>query len=137
MVYEGRTCRYQVSWAEGDQAGWLMTMVGVVLVVAFSILAKCCRRFFRFMKQKLIKSVPLADITLSIHLRDQYLAAVLVQDPASFDRIGSGEIVSRANRDVDSIRTGLGERLGYHIWSFAMITTVCCPFTNSSPSLID
>jgi hypothetical protein len=60
-------------------------------------------------------------------LREQYLSAIVVQDQAFFDRIGPGEIVTRASKDIDSVRTGLGERLGYLIWSFSSIVAVSLP----------
>lgn len=66
----------------------------------------------------------MAGAKLSNLLREQYLAAIVVQDQAFFDRIGPGEIVSRASKDINTIRTGLGERLGYLIWSFAIIIGV-------------
>lgn len=72
----------------------------------------------------LINTVNLAGINSANYLREQYLAAVLVQDQAFFDRVGPGEIITRANKDIDSIRTGLGERLGYLIWSASTIITV-------------
>lgn len=67
----------------------------------------------------------MAGAKLSNLLREQYLAAIVVQDQAFFDRIGPGEIVSRASKDINLIRTGLGERLGYLIWSLAIIIAVC------------
>ena len=82
------------------------------------------------------------------HLREQYLAAVLVQDQAFFDRVGPGEVVLRASRDVEMIRTGLGERLGYLIWSLSTMTavsliigkstvkTICLSSTDSLPSAL-
>ncbi|WWD00806.1 hypothetical protein V866_007743 [Kwoniella sp. B9012] len=90
----------------GDQSGWIMTIIGIVTVLCFAI--------FRF-------SFSLAGIKLSNALRQQYLSAVLIQDQAFFDRIGPGEIVARSSKDVDAIRTGLGERLGYLIWSLSCI----------------
>lgn len=68
--------------------------------------------------------VSLAGIQMSNRLREQYLAAILVQDQAFFDRIGPGEIVTRASKDVDSVRVGLGERLGYLIWSTSTMIAV-------------
>lgn len=49
---------------------------------------------------------------------------MLSQDQAFFDRIGSGEIVTKVSRDMDTVRTGFGDRLGYLIWCFAAIITV-------------
>jgi len=67
-------------------------------------------------------------------LREQYLSSIVVQDQAFFDRIGPGEIVTRASKDIDSVRTGLGERLGYLIWSFSSIVAVSTSTVISGPS---
>jgi len=48
----------------------------------------------------------------------------MVQDQAFFDRVGAGEVVSRSSKDIDSIRIGLGERVGYLIWSLSTIIAV-------------
>lgn len=66
----------------------------------------------------------MAGAKLGDLLREQYLAAILVQDQAFFDRIGPGEIVTRAGKDINLIRTGLGEKLGYLTWSLAIILAV-------------
>jgi hypothetical protein len=66
-------------------------------------------------------------------LREQYLSSIVVQDQAFFDRIGPGEIVTRASKDIDSVRTGLGERLGYLIWSFSSIVAVSTSTVISGP----
>jgi hypothetical protein len=67
-------------------------------------------------------------------LREQYLSSIVVQDQAFFDRIGPGEIVTRASKDIDSVRTGLGERLGYLIWSFSSIVAVSTLFVIFGPN---
>ena len=67
-------------------------------------------------------------------LREQYLSSIVVQDQAFFDRIGPGEIVTRASKDIDSVRTGLGERLGYLIWSFSSIVAVSTYTIITEPS---
>lgn len=66
----------------------------------------------------------MAGAKLSNLLREQYLACIIVQDQAFFDRIGPGEIVTRAGKDINLIRTGLGEKLGYLVWSLAIIIGV-------------
>jgi len=70
---------------------------------------------------------------MSNMLREQYLSSIVVQDQAFFDRIGPGEIVTRASKDIDSVRTGLGERLGYLVWSFSSIVAVSVPLTAHRP----
>ncbi|WWC59907.1 uncharacterized protein I303_102469 [Kwoniella dejecticola CBS 10117] len=94
--------------ASANQTGWIMTVVGVVTAACFAIFTYC---------------FSLAGVRLSNSLREQYLAAIIVQDQAFFDRIGPGEVVTRSSKDIDSIRTGLGERLGYLIWSISTILT--------------
>lgn len=49
---------------------------------------------------------------------------MLSQDQAFFDRVGSGEIVTKVSRDIDLVRTGMGDRLGYLIWGIAANTSV-------------
>lgn len=66
----------------------------------------------------------MAGAKLGDQLREHYLAAILVQDQAFFDRIGPGEIVTRAGKDINLIRVGLGEKLGYLTWSLAIILAV-------------
>lgn len=68
--------------------------------------------------------VTAAGIKLSGAVREKYLAAIMVQDQAFFDRIGAGEVVSRSSKDIDSIRIGLGERVGYLIWGSSTIIAV-------------
>ncbi|WVQ95838.1 hypothetical protein IAU59_002937 [Kwoniella sp. CBS 9459] len=92
--------------ARGNETGWLMTVVAVATCLCFFVFSVC---------------FVTAGVKLSNALREQYLSAVLVQDQAFFDRVGPGEIVTRSSKDIDSIRTGLGERLGYLIWSFSTI----------------
>ncbi|KAI9632019.1 P-loop containing nucleoside triphosphate hydrolase protein [Dioszegia hungarica] len=90
----------------GNFAGWLMTVVGVAFVITFATFMAC---------------FSMAGAKLSNLLREKYLAAIVIQDQAFFDRIGPGEIVSRASKDINMIRTGLGERLGYLLWSMSII----------------
>ncbi|WVF68289.1 hypothetical protein IAT40_003054 [Kwoniella sp. CBS 6097] len=94
--------------ARGSETGWIMTIVAFATCLFFAVFSIC---------------FVTAGVKLSNALREQYLSAVLVQDQAFFDRIGPGEIVTRSSKDIDSIRTGLGERLGYLIWSFSTIIT--------------
>jgi hypothetical protein len=69
-------------------------------------------------------AVTTAGVKLSGAVRERYLASIMVQDQAFFDRVGAGEVVSRSSKDIDSIRIGLGERLGYLIWGSSTIIAV-------------
>ena len=74
-------------------------------------------------------TVTTAGVKLSGAVREKYLAAIMVQDQAFFDRIGAGEVVTRSSKDIDSIRIGLGERVGYLFWTLSAIICVSplCP----------
>ncbi|WRT65273.1 uncharacterized protein IL334_002216 [Kwoniella shivajii] len=94
--------------SRGSETGWIMTIVGVVTLISFATFITC---------------FPMAGIKLSNLLREEYLAAAIVQDQAFYDRIGPGEVITRASKDIDGIRTGLGERLGYLTWAISTIIT--------------
>ncbi|ORX39728.1 P-loop containing nucleoside triphosphate hydrolase protein [Kockovaella imperatae] len=90
----------------GDSSGLIMTIVGVVFFICTTVFLTC------FIT---------AAIKLSDAARQKYLEAIMVQDPAFFDRVGSGDIATRARKDIDSMRIGMGERLGYLCWSLSTI----------------
>ena len=50
-------------------------------------------------------------------MRRAYLAAILAQDATYFEQIGPGEVASRLNRDLEMVRMGCGEKLGFILWS--------------------
>ncbi|WWD19426.1 hypothetical protein CI109_103886 [Kwoniella shandongensis] len=106
--------------ARGDECGWLMLMIGLVTWLTFAIFAFC---------------FPMAGSKLSNALLEEYLAAVIVQDQAFYDRIGPGEVISRSSKDINSVRTGLGERLGYLIWSTSLIVTALVSAFVRSPRM--
>jgi ATP-binding cassette subfamily B (MDR/TAP) protein 1 len=108
----------------GSIAGIIATCIGVVFVTSVSIFLVTCKLMDVICLRSYLTPVTLAGVKLSNLVREQYLSSILSQDQAFFDRVGAGEIITRASRDIDSIRTGLGERLGYLIWASAAIITV-------------
>lgn len=48
----------------------------------------------------------------------------MVQDAAFFEKVGPGEISTRASKDITAIRTAFGEKLGYLIWSLSTVIAV-------------
>ncbi|KAK7204887.1 P-loop containing nucleoside triphosphate hydrolase protein [Myxozyma melibiosi] len=52
---------------------------------------------------------------LSARIREKYLASVLRQNIAYFDRLGTGEITTRISSDTMIIQDGISEKLGYLI----------------------
>ncbi|KAK8858969.1 hypothetical protein IAR55_003201 [Kwoniella newhampshirensis] len=106
--------------ARGNECGWLMLMIGLVTWLTFAIFQYC---------------FTMAGSKLSNSLREEYLAAIIVQDQAFYDRIGPGEVISRSSKDVSSVRIGLGERLGYLIWSTSLIVTALVSAFARAPRL--
>ena len=58
-----------------------------------------------------------------MRLRHTYVASVLVQDQVFFDLVGPGEIAARTGKDISSIRTGLGEKIAFVVWSLSTLLT--------------
>lgn len=52
-------------------------------------------------------------------LREQYLAAVLRQNIAYFDKLGAGEITTRITADMAAVQGGISEKVGLTITGFA------------------
>lgn len=66
-------------------------------------------------------SVSLASSRVVARMRRAYLSAVLAQDQTYFETIGPGEVASRLSRDIGLVQSGIGERLGFILWSCAGI----------------
>jgi ATP-binding cassette subfamily B (MDR/TAP) protein 1 len=53
-------------------------------------------------------------------LREKYLAAILKQNIAFFDKFGAGEITSRITGDMNAIQDGLSQKIGLTLTGLAM-----------------
>ncbi|EPQ28417.1 uncharacterized protein PFL1_04244 [Pseudozyma flocculosa PF-1] len=90
----------------GSFVGWVITVCGIgELIFAWLFLA-CFSS---------------ASHSLTQRLRHAYVASVLSQDASHFDLHGAGEIANRAGKDISSVRTGFGEKLGFATWSLATL----------------
>ncbi|KAK7718002.1 hypothetical protein SLS57_006149 [Botryosphaeria dothidea] len=65
----------------------------------------------------------LGGARLAQRLREQYLRALLRQEPSFFDKLPGGEVSSRLNSDVQSIRNGTSEKVGICISSCSFFVT--------------
>ncbi|CAE6449842.1 unnamed protein product [Rhizoctonia solani] len=54
-------------------------------------------------------------------LRRAYLDSVLHQDAEFFERVGPGEVGTRMIKDVGTIKTATGEKLGFMVWAFTTL----------------
>lgn len=50
---------------------------------------------------------------IALRIREEYFAAVLRQNIAYFDKLGAGEVASRASTDVNLIQDGIGEKVAF------------------------
>ena len=111
----------------GNQTGWVMAVAGfVILFLAWAFLA-CCelnRQLTEVSFLNLAFLVSAASHALTERLRQAYVAAVIVQDAAFFEKTGPGEISTRVSKDMTAIRTAFGEKLGYLIWSLSTVIAV-------------
>ncbi|KAK9257506.1 ABC transporter type 1, transmembrane domain-containing protein, partial [Lipomyces tetrasporus] len=62
---------------------------------------------------------------LAARIRKNYLASIMKQNMAYFDKIGSGEITTRISSDTLMIQDGISEKLGYLI---SFCSTFVCSF---------
>src|ERR1700761_3479965 len=65
----------------------------------------------------------LGGARLAQRLRDRYLRNLLRQDPSFFDNLPAGQVSSRLNGDIQSIRTGTSEKVGICISSTSFFVT--------------
>ncbi|KAJ5790709.1 uncharacterized protein N7518_007720 [Penicillium psychrosexuale] len=60
---------------------------------------------------------------LAQRLREKYLQNLLRQEPSFFDNLPAGEVASRLNTDIQTIRSGTAEKVGICISSFSFFVT--------------
>ncbi|KAJ5668855.1 hypothetical protein N7462_009925 [Penicillium macrosclerotiorum] len=60
---------------------------------------------------------------LAQRLREQYFCSLLRQEPSFFDNLPSGEVSSRLNGDIQTIRSGTSEKVGICISSVSFFVT--------------
>lgn len=56
-------------------------------------------------------------------IREQYLAAILRQNIAYFDKLGAGEITTRITADTNLVQDGISEKIGLTLTAVATFTT--------------
>lgn len=60
---------------------------------------------------------------MSQKIREQYLAAILRQNVAFFDKLGAGEITTRITADTNLIQEGISEKVGLTLTALATFFT--------------
>ncbi|RMZ88647.1 hypothetical protein DV736_g4122, partial [Chaetothyriales sp. CBS 134916] len=70
---------------------------------------------------------------LAFRLRDQYFESLLRQDQTFIDEHQAGKVSSRLNRDIQTVQSGTGEKVGMIIASFSFfITAYIVAFTRQA-----
>jgi ATP-binding cassette subfamily B (MDR/TAP) protein 1 len=115
------------------EAGWIMTLIGVAAFFLSWAFLFCCKssglhwirsRPRRLLTLSLFLAVSTASDILTTNLRRAYVSAVLIQDQNFYDTHGPGEIASRAGKDINTIRTACGEKIGFVMWSIGTLIAV-------------
>jgi ABC-type multidrug transport system fused ATPase/permease subunit len=68
-------------------------------------------------------SIHAANNSSTQKIREQYLAAVLRQNIAFFDKLGAGEITTRITADTNLIQDGISEKIGLTLTAIATFIT--------------
>ena len=113
--------------SRGNQTGWIVAVVGFVILFLAWAFSACCelnRHLTEVSLLSLAFLVSAASHALTERLRHAYVASVIVQDAAFFEKIGPGEISTRVSKDITAIRIAFGEKLGYLIWSLSTVIAV-------------
>ncbi|KAL0257649.1 hypothetical protein SLS55_006812 [Diplodia seriata] len=100
-----------------QDAGYQSDVDGKILYVVYLAIAQ-----FGFMYIHL-SCWSLGGARLAQRLREQYLRSLLRQEPSFFDKLPGGEVSSRLNGDVQSIRNGTSEKVGICISSASFFVT--------------
>ncbi|KAG8932796.1 hypothetical protein FRC01_012280 [Tulasnella sp. 417] len=63
----------------------------------------------------------LASANLAARLRLAYVRSVIHQDAQFFEDVGPGEVGTRIVKDIGTVKTAAGEKLGFLIWGFSTL----------------
>lgn len=63
----------------------------------------------------------LASANLAARLRLAYVRSVVHQDAQFFEDVGPGEVATRIVKDIGTVKTAAGEKLGFLIWGFSTL----------------
>ncbi|KAJ5178895.1 hypothetical protein N7492_002105 [Penicillium capsulatum] len=100
-----------------EQASYQAEVNSKILYVLYLAIAQ-----FGFMYIHLV-CWSLGGARLAQRLREQYFRSLLRQEPSFFDELPSGEVSSRLNGDIQTIRSGTSEKVGICISSVSFFVT--------------
>lgn len=95
--------------------------MGIVQGIAAGSFLTCCMSFdfifpFELHLIKFLSTVSIASGNLASRLRLAYVRSVIHQDAQFFEDVGPGEVGTRIVKDIGTVKTAAGEKLGFLIW---------------------
>ena len=124
-----RTNRYQVIF--GQLAGSFQTYFnGLSTQSDFSHTLSHYTLYFIYLAIAEFVAIYIATVGFSYSgehmtqkIREQYLAAILRQNIAFFDKLGAGEITTRITSDTNLVQDGISQKIGLTLTAFATFVT--------------
>ncbi|KAJ5590148.1 hypothetical protein N7450_004120 [Penicillium hetheringtonii] len=115
--FNSESCASNESLNAATQASYQSEVNGKILYVLYLAIAQ-----FGFMYIHLV-CWSMGGARLAQRLREQYFRNLLRQEPSFFDNLPSGEVSSRLNSDISTIRSGTSEKVGICISSVSFFVT--------------
>ncbi|KAJ6083755.1 hypothetical protein N7467_007890 [Penicillium canescens] len=115
--FNSESCATETSYSPKVQAEYQSEVDSKILYVLYLAIAQ-----FGFMYIQLV-CWSLGGARLAQRLREQYFRSLLRQEPSFFDDLPSGEVSSRLNGDISTIRSGTSEKVGICISSVSFFVT--------------
>ncbi|KAJ5102917.1 hypothetical protein N7532_003446 [Penicillium argentinense] len=115
--FNSESCSSSESLDAATQASYQSEVNGKILYVLYLAIAQ-----FGFMYIHLV-CWSMGGARLAQRLREQYFKNLLRQEPSFFDNLPSGEVSSRLNGDIQTIRSGTSEKVGICISSVSFFVT--------------
>ncbi|CAG7955780.1 unnamed protein product [Penicillium salamii] len=115
--FNSESCTAKADYSPEIQASYQSEVNSKILYVLYLAIAQ-----FGFMYIQLV-CWSLGGARLAQRLREQYFRSMLRQEPSFFDDLPSGEVSSRLNGDISTIRSGTSEKVGICISSVSFFVT--------------
>lgn len=113
--FNAATC--DVSENVGDASGYQSSINNKILTIVYLAVAQFVTIYAHLLCWTLVGA------RLAQRLRENYLQNLLRQEPSFFDKLPPGEVASRLDTDIQSIRSGTSEKVGIFISTLSFFAT--------------
>ncbi|KAL4760154.1 ABC transporter ATP-binding protein [Aspergillus foveolatus] len=111
--FNAATCKSGDSSGDGEQG----SINSKILIIVYLAIAQFVLIYIH------LSFWTLNGARLAQRLRESYLQNLLRQEPSFFDNLPPGEVASRLNGDIQTIRSGTSEKVGICLASFSFFVT--------------